>query len=78
MLAGLLGLFGIIVAGVFAARRRVVRVTSAAPAPSLDESLDAAIEAELQEIIVETRARALRAPVEFDEEHEGRELSQTR
>lgn len=78
MLLGLLGLFGIIVAGVIATRRRVVPAEAAAPAPSLDQSLDAAIEAELQEIIVETRARALRAPVELDEEVEGRELSQTR
>ena len=79
MLAGLLGLFGIVVAGVVAiVRRRAVLAQSAAPTPSLDESLDAAIEAELQEIIAETRARALRAPVELDEEREGRELSQTR
>ena len=78
MLAGLLGLFGIVVAGVVAfVRRRAVPAKSEAPTPSLDESLDAAIEAELQEIIVETRARALRAPVELDEEPEGRELSHT-
>jgi hypothetical protein len=79
MLAGLLGLFGIVVAGVVAVvRRRAVPAKSAAPSPSLDESLDAAIEAELQEIIIETRARALRAPAELDEAPEGRELSQTR
>ena len=78
-LAGLLGLFGFVVAAAVAiVRRRSVPATSAAPMPSLDESLEAAIEAELQEIIVETRARALRAPAELDAEHEGRELSQTR
>ena len=79
MLAGLLGLFGIVAAGVVAVvRRRAVPAESAAPSPSLDTSREAAIEAELQEIIVETRARALRAPVELDEAPEGRELSQTR
>lgn len=78
-LAGLLGLFGFVAAAVVAiVRRRAVPATSAAPTPSLDESLEAAIEAELQEIIVETRARELRAPAELDAEHEGRELSQTR
>lgn len=76
MLAGLLGLFGIIVAGVVAARRRVVNATVPTAAPALDDPMDA-IEAELQEIIVETRARSLRAPVELDEADEGRELSQT-
>ena len=79
MLAGLLGLFAIVVAGVVAVlRRRAVPAKSAAPSPSFDASREAAIEAELQEIIVETRARALRAPVELDEAPEGRELSQTR
>lgn len=78
-LAGLLGLFGFVVAAMVAVvRRRAVPAESAAPMPSLDESLEAAIEAELQEIIVETRARALRAPAELDEAHEDRELSQTR
>jgi len=77
MLAGLLGLFGIIVAGVIAARRRVVEAATVAPAPSLEESREAAIEAELQAMIAETRARALHAPDGLDEPHEDREFTQT-
>jgi hypothetical protein len=77
MLAGLLGLFGIIVAGVVAARRRGVREQIVAPAPRLDESREAAIEAELQEMIVETRARALHASDDLDVPHEDREFTQT-
>jgi hypothetical protein len=77
MLAGLLGLFGIIVAGVIAVRRRVVRAATVAPAPRLDESREAAIEAELQAMIAETRARALHAPEDLDEPHEDREFTQT-
>lgn len=78
MLAGLLGLFGIIiVAGVVAARRRGVREQSVASVPRLDESREAAIEAELQAMITETRARALHVPDDLDMPHEDRELTQT-
>ena len=77
MLAGLLGLFGMIVAGVIVARRRGVRAATVAPAPHLDESREAAIEAELQAMIAETRARAMHAPDDLDELHEDRELTQT-
>ncbi|HEV2059781.1 MAG TPA: hypothetical protein VGR11_10510 [Solirubrobacteraceae bacterium] len=77
ILAGLFALFAIIVAGIVAVRRRVVRVKSVAPAPTFAESMDAAIEAELQEIIVETRARALQAPAGLEDEHDDREVSQT-
>jgi hypothetical protein len=74
-LAGLLGLFGIAVAGMVAVRRRVVRVRVAASTPSLETSRDAAIEAELQEIIAEARVRALRAPAVDDDA--AREFSET-
>jgi hypothetical protein len=75
MLAGLLGLCGIIIAGVIAARRAVL-ARSAASVPSLVETREAAIEAELQQIIVETRARALRASAGSDESGD-QELSHT-
>ena len=77
IVAALLALCGIIVAVVAAARRRVVRVKSASTEPSLVASHDAAIEAELQEIIVETRTRASRAPAGIEDEGEDRKLSQT-
>lgn len=78
MLVGLFGLLALVIAGIVAVRRRVVGVPSAAPSPTLAESIDAAIEAELQEIIIETRARALTAPGALEDEHDDRELSQTR
>lgn len=78
MLVGLFGLLALVIAGIVVVRRRVVRVPSAAPSPTLAESIDAAIEAELQEIIIETRARALTAPGALEDEHDDRELSQTR
>lgn len=77
MLTGLLGLFGIIVAGVVAARRRGVREPIVASVPRIDDSREAAIEAELQAMIAETRARALHAPDDLDMPHEDRELTQT-
>ena len=76
ILIALFGLCTIMVAGAVAVRRRVARVESAASSPTLAESMDAAIEVELQEIIAETRARALRAP-DGVEEHDDRELAQT-
>lgn len=75
IVVGLLGLFGIAAAAVVAMRRRVVGAKSATPAPTFVESKDAAIEAELQEIIAETKLRALSAPAVEDEELE---LSETR
>lgn len=77
ILGGLFALCAIVVGGIVAVRRRVVRVKSTAPVPTFAESMDAAIEAELQEIIVETRARALHAPAGLEDEHDDREVSQT-
>lgn len=78
MLVGSFGLLALVViAGVVALRRRVVRVKSAAPSPTLAESMDTAIEAELQDMIIETRARALLAPGGIEDEHDDLELSET-
>ena len=77
-LAVLLGMCGILIAGVVAVRRRVVRVQGSAPVPTLAEAADAAIEAELQQIIAETKARTLPAPAVLDEEGDDREFSETR
>lgn len=79
MLVGSFGLLALVViAGIVAVRRRVVRVKSAAPSPTLAESMDTAIEAELQDMIIETRARALLASAGLEDEHDDLELSQTR
>jgi hypothetical protein len=77
MLAALLGLSGIVAGGLIAMRRRVVRARSTAPLPTLAEVREAAIEAELQEIIAESRARALRPAADGDESDHA-ELSRTR
>lgn len=77
MLVALFGLCAIIAGAIVGVRRRVARVESAAPAPTLAESVDAAIEAELQQIIVETRERALREPAGIEDASDDLELSQT-
>src|SRR5215218_2498303 len=67
-LAALLGLAGIIVAGMAAARRRVARVKCAASSPSIETPLDAVLEAELQEMIAEARATAVSTSAAAEDE----------
>ena len=74
MLVGLLGLAGMIVAGLVAARLRIRRAERVASSNTFVESMDAAIEAELQEMIAETRVRAQRAPAGLGDESESDEL----
>lgn len=79
LLLGLLALCGIVAAAVVAVRRsRVPAVRHAATLPSFVESMDAAIEAELQEMIIETTAHAPRAPAGIEDGSDDRELCQTR